>query len=122
MAAPPSLSPGASRSAVLVSAVASSGPGAGLVGFVCGACPPALGPSPSAAFSGHSSGSWGSLALAASLGLPVIVFPFDPSGYGRGPELPAWWPGSWTPLASPGAWAGGFRFVPDPPPQGVLFS
>jgi hypothetical protein len=68
----------ASRSAALVSAVASSGSGAGLVGFVSSPCPPALIPSPLPArcFSGRGpgSGSWGSLALAAGLRLPVVVF------------------------------------------------
>lgn len=117
----------ASRSAALVSAVASSAgssavAASGLVGFVSSPCPPTLvpSPSPSAAFSGHSSGSWGSLALAAGLGLPVVVFPFPPSGYGRGPELPRFWPGSWAPVERP-AWAGGFRFLPDPPRQAALF-
>jgi len=114
----------ASRSAALVSAVAASGPGCGLVAFVRDACPPHLLPatSPSAAFYGHASGSWGSLALAAGLGLPVIVFPVSPSGYGdaAGTLLPAFWPGLWTPLSSR-AWAGGFRFVANPPLQDDLF-
>ena len=118
----------ASRSAALVSAVASSGSeaGAGLVGFVSSACPTALVPSPSPArcFSGQGRGcgSWGSLALAAGLKLPVVVFPFSPSGYGSGPELPRFWGGSWVPVERPSSWVGGFRFVPDPPPQGALFS
>ena len=114
----------ANRSATLVSAAASSGPGSGLVGFVSSACPPTLvpSPSPSVAFSGHSSGSWGSLALAAGLGLPVVVFPVSPSGYGRGSELPRFWPGSWAPVERSSSWVGGSRFVPDPPPQGALFS
>ncbi len=118
----------ASRSAALVSAVASSGSeaGAGLVGFVSSACPPAIIPSPSPArcFSGQGpgSGSWGSLALATGLKLPVVVFPFSPSGYGRGPELPRFWGGSWVPVERPSSWAGGFRFVPDPPPQGALLT
>lgn len=106
----------ASRSAALVSSVTVSGAGRGFVGFVSSPCPSGLvpSPSPSACFSGSGSGSWASLALAAGLGLPVVVFPVDlPAS-----ALPAW-PGSWAPLA--GAWSGGFRFVPDPPPQGTLF-
>ena len=113
--------PGASRSLSWTSGV-----GAGLVGFVSSACPPALVPSPSPArcFSGQGpgSGSWGSLALAAGLVLPVVVFPFSPSGYGRGRELPRFWGGSWVPVERPSSWVGGFRFVPDPPPQCALFS
>lgn len=114
----------ASRSAALVSAVAASGPGSGLAAFVRYACPPHLLPasSPSAAFSGHASGSWGSLALAAGLGLPVVVFPVSPSGYGDadGTLMPEFWPGSWTPLSTH-AWAGGFRFVANPLLQEDLF-
>ena len=60
--------------------------------------------------------------MAAGLGLPVVVFPVSPSGYGRGPELPRFWPGSWAPVERPSPWVGGSRFVPDPPPQGALFS
>lgn len=66
----------ASRSAALVSAVASSGAGRGFVGFVTSPCPAGLGTSsfPSACFSGSGSGSWASLALASGLGLPIVVF------------------------------------------------
>lgn len=106
----------ASRSAALVSAVASSGPGCGLVAFVSSDCPPHLRPStsPAATFSGHGSGSWGSLALAVGLGLPVVVFPFDPSGYGAGPAPPSFWGGLWVPVEHPG-WDGGVRFISDSP-------
>jgi hypothetical protein len=106
----------ASRSAVLVSAVAASGAGRGFVGFVSSPCPVGLGPSSSssACFSGTGSGSWASLALASGLGLPVVVFPVGLPAL----ALPAW-AGSWVPVA--GAWSGGFRFVPAPPPQGTLF-
>ena len=107
----------AGRSAALVSAVAaSSGPGCGLVAFVSSKCPPHLRPSrsPAVAFSGHGSGSWGSLALAVGLSLPVVVFPFDPFGYGAGPALPSSWGGVWVLVERPG-WVGGFRFVSDSP-------
>ena len=62
------------------------------------------------------------LALAAGLGLPVVVFSVAPSEYGDAANtlLPAFWPGSWTPLSSR-AWAGGFRFIADPPLQNDLF-
>lgn len=105
----------ACRSAAVVSAVSSSGPGAGLVGFVSSPCPPGVvpSPSPSRCFSGAGSGSWASLALAAGLGLPVVVLPVGlPAS-----ALPSSW-GSWSPLAFPGsrsAWAGGFRFAPASP-------
>lgn len=107
----------ASRSAALVSAVAVSGAGRGFVGFVSSTCPVGLVPSasPSVCFSGHGSGSWGSLALAAGLGLPIVVFPVEPLASLS--ALPASW-GSWSPLASPGsgsAWSGGFRLVPASP-------
>lgn len=110
----------AGRSAALVFAVATSGPGACLVAFVRDPCPPHLRPtaSASAAFSGHGSGSWGSLALAAGLGLPVVVFPLHPSGYG--PALPILWPGSWSPINRPSL-AAAFRFVPASPSQTSLF-
>ena len=106
----------AGRSAALVSAVAASGPGCGLVAFATSESPPHLRPSssPAVAFSGHGSGSWGSLALAVGLALPVVVFPFDPSGYGVGPVPPSSWGGVWVPVERPG-WVGGFRFVSDSP-------
>ncbi len=111
----------ASRSAALVSAVAASGVGRGFVGFVSSPCPAGLGPSfsPSACFSGPGSGSWGSLALAIGLGLPVVVFPVG--ALASAGVLPASW-GSWSPLASLGsgsAWSDGFRLVPASP---ALFS
>ncbi len=108
----------ARRSAALASAVSSSGRGAGFVGFVSYPCPPGVvsSPLPSRCFSGAGSGSWASLALAAGLGLPVVVFPVGfPSS-----ALPSSWGGSWSPLAGV-AWSGGFRFVPAPSPQGSLF-
>jgi hypothetical protein len=75
----------ARRSAALVAAVASSGPGAGFVGVVSSARPagPSPSPSPRRRFSGSGSGSWASLASAAGLSLPVVVFPL------AGAPLPA---------------------------------
>jgi hypothetical protein len=108
----------ASRSAALVSAVAASGAGRGLVGLVSSSCPAGLGPSssPSECFSGYGSGSWASLALAAGLGLPVVVFPVGAlASTGSAGVLPASW-GSWISLGSSGsAWSGGFRLVPASP-------
>lgn len=98
----------ARRSASLVRAVARSGSGAGLVGFVSSPCPASVSPSPSASrcFCGGGSGSWASLALAAGLGLPVVAF-----WCGRGsPVLPASW-GRWVP-AGAGVWSRGWRLVP----------
>jgi hypothetical protein len=96
----------AARSVALVRAVAASGPGAGLVVFVSRPCPSGLLPC-SAPFSGLGSGSWASAALAAWLGLPVVVFwcggslPFSAAA-----ALPLSW-GCWSPVAS-GPFAGGW--------------
>jgi hypothetical protein len=98
----------AGRSAALVRAVAASGAGAGFVGFVAGPSPAGLVPSAlaSVCFRGLGSGSWASLALAAGLGLPVVVF-----WCGSGPAaLPAGW-GPWSPVGS-GAFAGGWLLSP----------
>ena len=102
----------AGRSVALVSAMAASGSGRGFVGFVSSPCLPGLVPSAfvSVCFSGHGSGSWASLALAAGLGLPVVVFPVGASASLS--ALPASW-GSWSPLS--GAWSGGFRLLPASP-------
>ena len=107
------------RSRALVSAVSSSGPGAGLVALVSG------GP-------GESRGSWGTLAAAADAGLPVVVFPCAPRELLSCPPgwvpSPAQWvsavpsrfparfsslgPVSWVPAAPSGVWAAGFVPVP----------
>jgi len=106
----------AARSSALVRAVAASGSGAFFVGLVLSGCPAGLLPSPSSSrcFRGLGSGSWASLALAAGLGLPVVVFA------ALGVSLPAW--GSWVPASSvpwlPGpasAWAGAFALLPAAP-------
>jgi hypothetical protein len=96
----------AARSCALVRACAGSGPGAGFVGFVSSPCPAGLLPSPVPArcFSGLGSGSWASLALAAGLGLPVVVFWCGPGAPGA--VLPLSW-GVWSPVSS-GPFAGGW--------------
>jgi len=75
----------AARSVACVRAVAATG---GLwLSFPSLACPSGLVPSRSASscFSGFGSGSWASLALAAGLGLPCLVF--LPSGV----SVPSGW-------------------------------
>ncbi len=104
----------AARSAALVRANAASGSeaGAGFVGFVSSPCPESLAPAPSrsACFSGSGSGSWATLAFAAGLGLPVVVFPLGPlEGHS---SLPASW-GSWVALSR--SWSGGFGLLPAVP-------
>lgn len=82
------------RSSALVSAVAASGPGRGLVAFVSG------GPA-------RSPGSWRSLRLAWAAGLAVVVFPCacSPSCF------PVVLGSRWVPAGS-GVWASGWRLVP----------
>jgi len=94
----------AQRSAALVRAVACAG-GGGLVAFPAAACPTGL--VPAATWRSSGSGTWSSLALAAGLGLPVVVFPLDWS-----PDLLPPWPGSAWSTAGAGVWAGGWRFSP----------
>lgn len=83
-----------SRSLALVSAVAASGPGAGLVAFVSS---PVL----------AGSGSWSAVSAAAAAGVPVVVFPF---GFPAA-SLPSLGVGSWVP-AGAGVWSGGWRWAP----------
>ncbi|MCZ7568899.1 MAG: hypothetical protein M5U01_09980 [Ardenticatenaceae bacterium] len=95
----------AQRSVAMVHAVAASGPGAGLVAFPAAPCPAGLVPARS--WRACGSGTWSSAALAAGLGLPVVVFP---AGWPWAP--PAWPGGSWQPAAAGGVWAQGWRWVP----------
>ncbi len=97
----------ASRSVALVRAVAASGPGASFVGLVASPCPAGL--RPSAVWSSCGSGSWSSLALAAGLGVPVVVFPL-------GWSWSSPWPGCW----SPGPWPGSWRWRPAARQLGVF--
>lgn len=104
-----------SRSLALVSAVSSSGPGAGLVAFVSGC--------------GGSPGTWATVSAALSAGLPVFAFPVPlsgprPSGWrflggacraGVAAYFPRSFRGvgsvSWVPAASSGVWASALRAV-----------
>lgn len=97
----------AARSVACVRAVAASGSGAGWVSFPGALCPDGLVPSStqSACFCGLGSGSWASAALAAGLGVPLVVFGLPVH------SLPASW-GSWVPAAPSGPWSSGFRLVP----------
>jgi len=106
----------ARRSVALVRAVASSGSGAAFCGFVSSPCPAGLVPSPSssACFCGLGSGSWASLAFAAGLGLPVVVFP---CGFPAA-SLPASW-GVWSPAVAP--FGGGFLLSPPARLPGVAW-
>lgn len=92
----------AARSAACVRSAMGSGPGAGFVCFPSSPCPVGLSPAPRWP-SGFGSGTWASAALAAGLGLPVVVF-------GEASWLPAAW-GSWV-SAGAGVWSGAWRLVP----------
>lgn len=87
----------AARSAAFVRALAGSG--GCLVSFPCAPCPPGLLPVRSWP-GGVGSGSWGSVALAAGLGVPLFVLP---AAGALGPSLPSSW-GSWSP--APGVASG----------------
>jgi len=95
----------AARSAALVRAVAASGSGAGLVGFPAAPCPAGVAPARAWRVGSPPSGTWSSLALAAGLGVPVVVFPLG------GARLPAWPGGSWV-RADAAVWASGWRWSP----------
>jgi hypothetical protein len=92
----------AQRSAAMVAACAGGG---GLVAFPAAACPTGL--LPAGRWQPSGSGTWSSLALAAGIGLTVVVFPLGwPAD-----QLPAW-PGDWSPAGATGVWAAGWRFSP----------
>lgn len=97
----------AARSISFVRAVAASGAGCCLAVLPGRACPSSLLPSSIASqcFCGLGSGSWASAALAAGLGVPVVVFGLPAS------SLPASW-GQWVPAAPSGPWSAGFRLIP----------
>lgn len=96
------------RSAALAQFVAGA-PSPQFVGFVAGACPAGLVPSSSSSrcFAGFGSGTWSTLALAAGLGVPVIVFWCG----ALPPVLPVGW-GSWVVAPGPLGSLGGWSLVP----------
>ena len=97
------------RSVRLVRAVARrrSFPGSGFAVFVSSPCPSSV--VPGSSWSSGGSGSWSSAALAAGLGLPLVVFWCAP-----GPFPAPSWGGRWVPAASSGPWSAGWRWVPPP--------
>ncbi len=81
------------RSQGLVQAVVASGGFRAMVGFSTKPCPPGLVPSasPSGCFYGHGSGTWGTLAFAKGMGVPIFIY-----WGGYGPlQLPESW-GRWV--------------------------
>lgn len=78
--------------------------GSGLIAFVT--TPPPRPVRVGTSWAPCGSGTWSTVALAAGLGIPVVVFPIR-AGVG---VLPAWPGGSWHP-AGTGVWARGFRWV-----------
>lgn len=115
------------RSSALVRAVAGAGRGSLFVGFPSGSCPSGVVPCSSWP-SGGGSGSWASLALAAGLGLPVVVFPVCGAVGSSGrlafrspaPSFapPASW-GRWVRLSA-GVWCGSFLLLPSGRSAGQL--
>ena len=103
----------ARRSVALVDRARAT-PGAVVVALPSGPCPAGLVPTarPSAAFTGHGAGTWGTLALGVGAGLAGYVA--LPAGQGAPPGWPL------VPVASPPgplAW-----WAVAPPAQGPLFA
>ena len=99
----------ASRSLACVRSVLGSGAGAGLVAFVSVLPSRSWG---SGAFPSCGSGSWSSVAAAAKLGLPVVVFPVGALvgvASAQLPVLPVSVGGSWS-CAGAGIWSGAWRW------------
>lgn len=96
----------AARSALLVRSLAACCPGAPFVGFVSSSCPAGVVPGRSWRSGASPSGSWSSLALAAGLGLSVVVCRVGLSGA----SLPVWPGGSWSVCPV----SGGALWVPSP--------
>ena len=95
----------ASRSLACVRSVVGTGNGAGLVAFVSALPSRSWG---SGAFPSCGSGSWSSVAAAAKLGLPVVVFPVGALvgvASAQLPVLPVSVGGSWS-CAGAGIWSG----------------
>jgi len=90
------------RSRAMIRFASQTGPGSGLVAFVAGGFE-------------SSPGSWGTVAHALAIGLPVVVFPVGCPASCLvmvfrccGQVIR----GSWVQASSSGAWSGGYRFVP----------
>jgi hypothetical protein len=101
----------ASRSLACVRSVVGSGAGAGLVAFVSALPSRSWG---SGAFPSCGSGSWSSVAAAAKLGLPVVVFPVGALvgvASAQLPVLPVSAGGAWS-CAGVGIWSGAWRWQP----------
>ena len=95
----------ASRSIACVRSVVGTGAGAGLVAFVSAFPSRSWG---SGAFPSCGTGSWSSVAAAAKLGLPVVVFPVGALvgvASAQFPVLPVTGGGSWV-CAGGGIWTG----------------
>lgn len=82
------------RSVALVRALAGFGPGACLVAFAGGPCPGGVVPAAAWRSGVSPSGTWSSAALAAGLGVSVVVAWCAPGA----PVLPAWPGGAWSAL------------------------
>ncbi len=75
-----------------------------LVAFPSTSCP--VGLRPSRRFAGHGSGTWGAIALAVALGVPVAVFvshPYRQWGQVVAPSVAALGPGLWSHFISSGS-------------------
>lgn len=96
------------RSTAMVRAVAASGAGALVFGFPVGPCPQGIAPSGSWRSGGTPSGTWSSLALAAGLGLPIVVFWCG----GNAPRLPRWPAGVWRVASVAGVATKAWRWHP----------
>lgn len=85
-----------------------------LIGFASDPCPAIVNPKRS--FVGGGSGTWASLAFAASLGIEVIVFLAD------GLELPPWKNGRWAHASKDGIFSEAYIWIPsEKDAQLVLF-
>ena len=93
----------AARSAAMVKAIAQTHR-SGLVGLVTSPCPSGIVPAKSWRSGKPVSGSWSTIALAAGLNVPIVVFLLGKHEH----ELPNW--GNWA-TAGVGVWAGGWRLV-----------
>ena len=99
----------ARRSAAMVQALA-AGAGSSLIGFCSSPCPAGVVPASRWRSGMPPSGTWSSLALAAGLGVQVVVFWCAACAACR---LPAWPGGRWLPAAlGLAVESGGWRWEP----------